>query len=135
VGKNPHPRLDALREEPGVRVTGWVDDQRPYIAAAAVYVIPLRIGGGTRLKVLEAMAMSKATVSTTLGCEGFELTPGRELLMADTPAEFAASVLSLLGDVERRQQLGRAAHQFAAAGYDWPLIVPRLEQVYETGNR
>jgi glycosyltransferase involved in cell wall biosynthesis len=134
VGKNPHARLAALSEDPGVRVTGWVDDQRPYITAAAVYVIPLRIGGGTRLKVLEAMAMSKATVSTTLGCEGFEVVPGRELVIADTPAEFASSVLALLRDPERRQQLGHAAHQFAAASYDWSMIVPRLERVYGTAS-
>jgi glycosyltransferase involved in cell wall biosynthesis len=134
VGKNPDARLAPLSEDPGVRVTGWVDDQRPYIAAAAVYVIPLRIGGGTRLKVLEAMAMSKATVSTTLGCEGFELEPGRELVIADTPAEFAAKVLALLRDPERRQALGKAAYQFAASTYDWSMIVPGLERVYTTAE-
>ncbi|WP_348234541.1 glycosyltransferase, partial [Salmonella enterica] len=73
VGKDPHPRLAALAEQPAITVTGWVEDVRPYIAQAAVYVVPLRIGGGTRLKVPEAMAMGKAIVSTTLGCEGFDL--------------------------------------------------------------
>jgi len=130
VGKDPHPRLDPLKTDPAVILTGRVEDVRPFIAAAAVYVIPLRIGGGTRLKVLEAMAMAKAIVSTTLGCEGFELLPGRQLVTADAPAEFAAAVIELLRDGGRRRDLGRAAHEFAARGYDWSMIVPRLEGVY-----
>jgi sugar transferase (PEP-CTERM/EpsH1 system associated) len=130
VGKGSHPRLAPLADNPAVTVTGWVEDIRPYIAGATVYVIPLRIGGGTRLKVLEAMAMAKAIVSTSLGCEGFGLVPGQELVMADTPAEFAREVLGLLNDAPRRQELGRAARAFASSKYDWRLIVPRLEQVY-----
>ena len=117
---------------PAIVLTGWVDDVRPYIARAAVYVIPLRIGGGTRLKVLEAMAMSKAIVSTAVGCEGFDLVPNQELLIADKPAEFAAAVLALLRDPERRERTGRAARRFAGSRYDWRMIVPRLERVYET---
>jgi glycosyltransferase involved in cell wall biosynthesis len=130
VGRDPHPRLARLEEHPAVRLTGWVEDVRPYIAAAAVYVIPLRIGGGTRLKVLEAMAMGKAIVSTTLGCEGFELTPERELLIGDSPGAFAAAVLALLGDPERRAGLGRQAKSYAASNYDWGVILPKLEAVY-----
>jgi sugar transferase (PEP-CTERM/EpsH1 system associated) len=133
VGQSPHPRLAALAGHPGVVVTGRVEDVRPYIAAAGVYVVPLRIGGGTRLKVLEAMAMGKAIVSTRLGCEGFDLTPGQELAVADTPAEFASAVLALLGDPDRREQLGRAARRFAGSRYDWSVILPRLEDVYENG--
>jgi sugar transferase (PEP-CTERM/EpsH1 system associated) len=131
VGKDPHPRLAPLGEDPGVEITGWVADQRPYIAAAGVYVIPLRIGGGTRLKVLEAMGMGKAIVSTTLGCEGFDVVPGRELVVADTPAEFARAVLRLLADPAERDRLGQAGQAFAATGYDWSMIVPELEAVYE----
>lgn len=132
VGKDPHPRLAALADDPAIVLTGWVDDVRPYIASAAVYVIPLRIGGGTRLKVLEAMSMSKAIVSTAVGCEGFDLVPDQELLIADTPAEFAAAVLALMRDPERRERIGRAARRFAGSRYDWRMIVPRLERVYET---
>ena len=131
VGKDPHPRLAHLAEDPGIRITGWVEDVRPYIAGAGVYVIPLRIGGGTRLKVLEAMAMSKAIVSTSLGCEGFDLTADQELSVADTPDEFATAVLALLRDPEHRQRMGDAAHRYASTRYDWRLVVPRLEQVYE----
>jgi len=130
VGKDPHPRLGPLAADPGVVVTGWVEDVRPYIAAAALYVIPLRIGGGTRLKVLEAMAMGKAIVSTSLGCEGFDLAPDRELAIADTPEEFAAAVLALLRDPGRRLRMGNTARQYASSRYDWRMIVPRLEQVY-----
>jgi len=130
VGQNPHPRLAALTDHRDVVVTGRVEDVRPYIAAAGVYVVPLRIGGGTRLKVLEAMAMGKPVVSTRLGCEGFELVPDRELAIADTPAEFASTVLALLGDPDRRERLGQAARRFAGSRYDWSVIVPRLESVY-----
>ncbi len=132
VGRDPHPRLACLRDNPAVVLTGRVEDVRPYIAGAAVYVVPLRIGGGTRLKVLEAMAMSKAIVSTALGCEGFDLVPGQELLIANTPADFAAAVLTLLHDPARQERLGRAARRFAGSRYDWQIIVPRLERVYET---
>jgi glycosyltransferase involved in cell wall biosynthesis len=130
VGKDPHPRLARMAVHPAVRLTGWVEDVRPYIAAAAVYGIPLRIGGGTRLKVLEAMAMGKAIVSTTLGCEGFDLAPGRDLVVADTSTEFAAAVVALLRDPERRALLGQNARSLAASEYDWRVILPRLEAIY-----
>jgi glycosyltransferase involved in cell wall biosynthesis len=132
VGKDPHPRLAPLADDPGVVLTGWVEDVRPYIAGAAVYVIPLRIGGGTRLKVLEAMAMGMAIVSTGVGCEGFEVSPGQELIIADEPTDFAAAVLALLRDPERRKGMGRAARHFAGSKYDWRIIVPLLERVYGT---
>ena len=131
VGKDPHPRLAPLAADPGIVVTGWVEDVRPYIAGAALYVIPLRIGGGTRLKVLEAMAMGKPIVSTALGCEGFEVEPGQELAIADTPDEFATTVLALLQDPDRRERMGRDARQYARSRYDWRMIVPLLERVYE----
>ncbi len=133
VGKDPHPRLAHLAEHPAVVLTGWVEDVRPYIAGAGVYVIPLRIGGGTRLKVLEAMAMGKAIVSTRLGCEGFDLVPNRELVMADTPSAFADAVLSLLRDPGRRERIGQAARRLAASRYDWQIIVPRLERALHDG--
>ncbi len=132
VGQNPHARLAPLANDPGVKLTGWVEDPRPYIAGAGVYVIPLRIGGGTRLKVLEAMAMSKAIVSTALGCEGFDLVPSQDLVVADSPAAFSAAVLELLQDAGRRNRLGRAAHRFAMTRYDWLMIVPRMEAIYHT---
>ena len=132
VGQSPHRRVLRLADDPAVTVTGYVDDVRSYIAGACVYVVPLRIGGGTRLKVLEAMAMGKPIVSTSLGCEGFEgIESGQELSLADTPEDFAQRVIELLGDAARRERLGMAARRFAEARYDWRLIVPRLEQIYE----
>ena len=93
VGQQPHERVKALADHPAITVTGRVPDARPYIAGAGVYVVPLRIGGGTRLKVLEAMAMGQAIVSTRLGCDGFPFADGREVRFADEPAAFAAAVV------------------------------------------
>ncbi|MEM4724063.1 MAG: glycosyltransferase [Candidatus Hadarchaeum sp.] len=130
VGKNPHPRLTSLRDMPGVTITGFVEDVRPYIAAAAVYVVPLLTGGGTRLKVLEAMAMNKAIVSTTLGCEGIHVVPGQDVVLADEPRDFASQVLALLQDEARRGQLGRAARTFVERYFDWNIVAVSLEQAY-----
>jgi len=130
VGQQPHPRLALLRDDPAVTLTGWVEDTRPYIAGAAVYVAPLRMGGGTRLKLLEAMAMQRAVVATRLGAEGFPVTDGQELLLADDPQTFAEAVVALLKDPARRAALGQAARAFVQARYDWEMIIPRLEAVY-----
>lgn len=129
VGQRPHPRLQALKSQPHVTITGRVPDTRPYIGGAAVYVIPLRSGGGTRFKVLEAMAMRRAIVSTSMGCDGFPVTPGREVILADEPEAFASEVVKLLGDAERRSELGTAGRAFAER-YDWSALVPRLEAAY-----
>ncbi|MCS7056013.1 MAG: glycosyltransferase [Thermoflexales bacterium] len=131
VGQKPSPRLDALRADPDIVLTGQVDDVRPYIAQADVYVAPLLAGGGTRFKLLEAMAMRRAIVSTSLGCEGFPVTSGRELIVADRPADFAGAVAELLRSPARRAALGESAYRFVAATYDWSVITPKLEQVYE----
>jgi len=134
VGQSPSPRLDPLRAEPRITITGRVDDVRPYIAGADAYVVPLRVGGGTRLKVLEAMAMGKALVSTSLGVEGLGVGDGREALLADTPEAFAEAVASLLADAGRRRALGQAARAFVERGYGWERIGPRLEAVYPRAN-
>jgi glycosyltransferase involved in cell wall biosynthesis len=122
VGRNPSEglRRDALRS--GVRVTGTVDDVRPYVDAAAVYVVPLRIGGGTRLKIFEALAMGKAVVSTGIGVEGLPLTSGQHYLRADEPAAFASAVVSLLRDPERRRALGGAGMRLIHERYAWPQV-------------
>jgi glycosyltransferase involved in cell wall biosynthesis len=131
VGMSPHARLATLANDPAVEITGWVEHVRPYIAKAALYVVPLRIGGGTRLKILQAMAMGKAIVSTGLGCEGFDVVPGQQLVIADTPDQFASAVLQLLREPDQAKRLGQAARGFAGSKYDWQIIVPRLEKVYE----
>jgi len=129
VGRNPSPRLSPLFQDPQVTVTGFVPDVRPYIARANIYIVPLRMGGGTRLKVLEAMAMGKAIVSTSLGCEGIEVTE-REVAIADEPQEFAQRLSELWDDRERKKALGRAARRLAER-YDWRSITPTLEGVYK----
>jgi len=132
VGQRPHARLNGLRAEPSITITGAVEDTRPYIAAAAAYVIPLRMGGGTRLKLLEAMSMAAPIVSTTLGAEGFPIEHGRELLLADNPGSFARSIVDLIQYPERGQALGRVARSFVVERYDWQQIVPKFEEVYQS---
>jgi sugar transferase (PEP-CTERM/EpsH1 system associated) len=132
VGQRPHRRLDVLRDDPAVTLTGFVEDTRPYIADAAVYVVPLRMGGGTRFKILEALAMGKAVVSTTLGAEGFPVANEQELLLADEAEDFAQAVVSLLNAPEKRESLGRAGRAFVEARYDWRVIVPLVEAAYES---
>lgn len=130
VGQQPHARLAKLAGHPAVTVTGRVPDVRPYIAGSAVYVVPLRIGGGTRLKVLEAMAMGRPIVSTRLGCDGFSFAHGKEVEFADEPAAFAAAVVRLMHETDRARALGQAARSHVEAHFGWDAIVPRLEALY-----
>jgi glycosyltransferase involved in cell wall biosynthesis len=132
VGQHPNNQVRALASHPGVEVTGWVADTRPYIADAAVYAVPLRMGGGTRLKVLEAMAMGKAIVSTTLGAEGINCKPGQELEIADRPEEFARAIVTLMRDSARRKELGESARRLVEAQYDWSAIIPKFEEIYQS---
>jgi sugar transferase (PEP-CTERM/EpsH1 system associated) len=128
VGRAPTPSVRSLAEEAGVRVTGRVDDVRPYIGEAAVYIVPLRIGGGTRLKIYEAMAMGKAVVSTTVGAEGLPVVDGTHLVIADEPAAFARSVLTLIRDKARRDRLGANARALVVERYDWSAVAGALEE-------
>jgi glycosyltransferase involved in cell wall biosynthesis len=132
VGQKPHPRLDRLRGASGVELTGSVPAVEPYLHSAALYVAPLRMGSGTRFKVLQAMAAEVPVVSTTLGAEGIDATPGREITLADTAADFAQAVIALLGDAEQRRQLARAARALVESRYDWSVIIPRLLELYPT---
>lgn len=124
VGRYPSQRLQVLAAEHTnhVHLTGWVDDIRPYLAQSAVCVVPLRIGSGTRLKIFEAMAMAKAVVSTTIGAEGLPVRHGTDLLLADTPDEFAQSVVQLLQDAPSRRKLGRAARELVEGKYSWASV-------------
>jgi polysaccharide biosynthesis protein PslH len=129
VGRNPTTRLrDAAARSGGVIVTGTVSDVRPAIAEGAVYVVPLRAGGGTRLKIFEALAMARPVVSTGVGAEGLGIEPGRHYIRADEPRTFAAAVVSLLGDAARRRRLGSAGRHLVETCYSWPTIGRAFEQ-------
>ncbi|MCZ2097341.1 MAG: glycosyltransferase [Anaerolineae bacterium] len=132
VGSQPHARLQPLRERDGVQITGWVPDVNPFLHAAAVFVVPLRMGSGTRLKILQAMAAGRAVVSTTLGAQGLDAQDGIALRLADSAAEFARQVVALLRDPDQRCALGRAGAELVARQYEWSVIVPRLLEVYRT---
>jgi glycosyltransferase involved in cell wall biosynthesis len=125
VGRAPPPWLqDRARVPRQVVVTGAVDQVQPFIAAAAVYVVPLRVGGGSRLKILEALAMGKAVVSTTVGAEGLDVGPGVDIMIADGAAEFAATIEALWADGPTRQRLGEAGRALIERQYRWEQIAP-----------
>jgi sugar transferase (PEP-CTERM/EpsH1 system associated) len=131
VGQDPPRQLTALAAaDPRIEVTGYVDDIRPFVRKAAVYVVPLRVGGGTRLKVLDAMASGKAIVSTAIGCEGIDARAGEHLVIADTPDTFARATLRLLASAEQRAVLGDAARRFVVGRYSWRTIADRLVDAY-----
>jgi len=127
VGRAPTPVVRRLAADAGVEVTGRVDDVRPYMRDAAVYIVPLRIGGGTRLKIFEAMAMRKAVVSTTVGAEGLPVKGGEHLLLADEPRGFARAVVRLLRDLDKRRAVEQAARALVVDNYDWSVVAGDLE--------
>jgi sugar transferase (PEP-CTERM/EpsH1 system associated) len=127
VGRDPSRRLRTAAQRLGVEVTGTVPDVRPYLAAASVCVVPLRIGSGTRLKIFEALAMGKAVVSTAVGAEGLPVVPGVHLLSANDPAEFAAMVVGLLRDPGLRRALGKAGRRLVEERYSWARVAREVE--------
>lgn len=127
VGRRPSERLRAVALAAGARVTGTVPDVRPFLDEAAVYVVPLRVGGGTRLKILEALAMGKAVVSTSVGAEGLPIEPGRHFVCADDPVAFAEAVVSLLRDPERRAALGQAGRRLVLERHSWGQVARDFE--------
>ncbi len=129
VGRNPHPRVQRLQSA-SVEVTGTVQSVMDYLHSATVVIVPLRIGGGTRLKIFEAMAMGKAVVSTSIGAEGLELAPGRDLIIADTPQSFAASIRQFLRDPQLRRKYEQAAVEVATRN-DWSEIARAFAKVLE----
>ena len=133
VGRNPHARVKQLATE-HVIVTGTVPSVGDYLRDAMLVVVPLRIGGGTRLKIFEAMAMGKALVSTSIGAEGLDVQSGRDLILADGPAAFANAFLSLLRDARVRHAYEQAAAK-QAAQYDWSNIVERFADVLQKASR
>ncbi len=132
VGGNPSTRVQKLAGREGVVVTGRVPEIKPYFSEATVFVVPLRIGSGTRLKILEALAMGKAVVSTTVGAEGLTLRDGEEIFIADEPKAFAEAVTQLLTDPSLRQKIGENGRARVEQDYDWRNIGKKLLAVYES---
>ncbi|MEW5929181.1 MAG: glycosyltransferase family 4 protein [Gemmatimonadota bacterium] len=130
VGRAPEPVRRDFRERHGIELTGYVDDTRPLVHAAACYVVPLRVGGGTRLKILDAWAMGKAVVSTPVGCEGLDARDGENILVRDDPAEFAAAVRRVLDDEALRARLGEGARRTAEEVYEWDVIGRSMTAAY-----
>jgi sugar transferase (PEP-CTERM/EpsH1 system associated) len=132
VGRNPSPALLALAARvPGVTVTGRVEDVRPYMERAALYVVPLRIGGGTRLKIFEAMAMGLPVVSTRVGAEGLPVTDGQDIELADSPAQFAAAAVQLLTDQARARTLGGVAARTVRERAGWDRAATEFAAICE----
>jgi len=127
VGRSPTPAVRRLGEEAGIEVTGSVDDVRPHLAAGSVYVVPLRIGGGTRLKIFEAMGMAKAVVSTSIGAEGLPVSHGGDIILADEPDSFADAVVGLIRDADRRRGIEQAARRLVVEHYDWSAVAKDFE--------
>ena len=130
VGGNPSTQVQKLAERNGIVVTGRVPEIKPYFAEATVFVVPLRIGSGTRLKILEALAMGKAIVSTSVGAEGLDLKDGEEILVADEPTAFADAVTRLLTDSELRRRIGENGRARVERDYDWRRIGEKLHVLY-----
>ena len=130
VGRRPSKRIMALADGQRIHVTGTVDDVRPYVREAPVYIVPLRVGGGTRIKIFEALALGRAVVSTTIGAEGLDVDPGTHVEIADSPETFAEAVVSLLEDPTKRVRL-------AAAGASTGRVTLRMAErdAYLRGTR
>ncbi|MGO9480405.1 MAG: polysaccharide deacetylase family protein [Candidatus Kryptoniota bacterium] len=127
VGKNPPPDLKR-RASPDIIVTGSVEDVRPYAWKASVYVVPLRMGSGTRLKILEGLAMKKAIVTTSIGCEGIEVKDGENVLIANNAVLFAEKVVDLLLDNEKARRLGTKGYELVTSKYKWDVITSSMNQ-------
>ena len=133
VGRSPYPSLVELAQrDPNIAVTGRVDDVRPYIEEATAFIVPIRIGGGTRLKIYEAMAMEKPVISTTVGAEGLPLHDGKELLLADDPKAFADAVVKVLSDSNLATRLGQSAAELVRQNFGWRGVSVNMAQVCQT---
>ncbi len=132
VGRDPSAALlNIARDHDKIIVTGRVDDVRPFIEEAACFIVPIRIGGGTRLKIYEAMAMEKPVVSTTVGAEGLPVSDGVDILLADDPREFAAAVVKLLRDENLAQAIGAKAAANVRGRFGWDRVAARFSELCE----
>lgn len=132
VGRNPDRSILELENKyKNVEVVGYIQDEKEVFAKSKVLIVPLRIGGGSRLKILTAMAMGKTVISTSKGAEGIAYENGKNILIADAPEDFATKVLTITQDYEMRRNIGEHAHKLATDRYDWGKIVERLFIFYQ----
>ena len=129
IGRTTAREVERFRQA-GVEALGYVDDIRDHVAAADCFIVPLRIGGGTRIKILDAWAMGKAIVSTSIGCEGLAARDGENILIRDDPRGFAEAIRSLLADPGLRARLGRAGRETVEARYSWDAIGVEMNRTY-----
>jgi glycosyltransferase involved in cell wall biosynthesis len=132
IGRSKPDDRERYEASPAVTSAGYVEDVRPYIGAAQCCIVPLRVGGGTRLKILDYWAMGKAVVSTTLGCEGLDAVDGENIIIRDDPAEFAEAVVQVLSDPSLRGRLERNARTTAEEVYSWDIIGEGLRSAYQS---
>jgi glycosyltransferase involved in cell wall biosynthesis len=130
VGNRP-PKILQDRSADNVIVTGFVDDVRPYVWRSSVYVVPLRMGGGTRLKVLEALAMKKPVITTSIGCEGIDVKDGESVIIEDSPEQFAERTIELLNNLAMRKALSLNGYELIRATYDWEIITQKMDETYQ----
>jgi glycosyltransferase involved in cell wall biosynthesis len=130
AGRDPSASIAALARDPFVTVTGFVDDMRPWLARANVMVCPMVMGSGIKNKVLEALAMARPVVSTTMGVEALDVTSGQELMIADTPEAFAAATLALLRNPAARQRMGAAGRDLVLRRYTWDACAASYDAIY-----
>jgi sugar transferase (PEP-CTERM/EpsH1 system associated) len=136
VGRTPGREVTELAErDPGIRITGTVADVRPWLWESKVSIVPLRIGGGTRLKIYEAMAARTPVVSTTVGAEGLDISPGENILIADEPGAFAEACVRLLGDANERRRIADAAGQHVETKHSWEAAAVEFERALESEAR
>lgn len=135
VGAKPSPRVEALRERPGVNVTGEVPDIRPFVWRAAAFVVPLRSGGGTRLKILQAMALGCPVIATRIGAEGLDVTDGDTILFAEDAAQFSARFAELLGSSELRRRLVQHGRELVTRRYEWQSCLAGVERLHQELSR
>ena len=131
VGRDPAPEVRALATNPGIEVTGTVDDVRPSYREALAAVVPLKVGGGSRLKILEAMAAGVPVVSTTLGAEGLDVHDGEDILIADTNEQLAEKIVSVIESEELRQRLSAGGRALVSERYDWSRLGANLFETFQ----
>ena len=131
VGRATSRDQEVYRARFGIELTGYVPDARPYIRDAACYIVPIRVGGGTRVKILDAWAMGKALVTTSVGCEGLDARDGENALIRDTPEGFASAIRSVLADAVLRRRLEAGARRTAEETYSWSRIGERMRESYD----